>query len=247
MAVHHRSSHLDRQGGHVKQAVVFAIAAQLIFSLGVARAERGDQAAVLSTRGTGGAPPGSLVPEGTPDSILSIAMGGRESWDTWNASSNEILSEILGAGSVVTGVGWRQLGIATVPKTGSWRWDAVTSLYSSHPASFFLDIAPGAGDGPGTGVYNSGGILDLGDFNISDLPIGDDGILTVQLWEDPDDVANAVDANYTGGNLDVAYVGGAPVPATPAVVLAGIALLLLGTGVSLIARKAARGSSATDI
>lgn len=168
-------------------------------------------------------------------------MEGRQSWDFWNSPNNELFSEILGGGAVVTGVGWRDLAIATVPDTGSWLWDALTSLYSSHPDSFFIDIAPGAGDGPGSAVYSSGGILNLGDFDIPNLPIGADGLLLVQLWEDPDDLENAVDADYLGGVFDIAYIAGTPVPTAPVTALVLLALLLVASGSWLIANFWARG------
>ena len=229
------------QGGHVKKTVVLTIAALLLLGIGMASAERGTgNRSVLSARGASSAPPESQVPDGTPDSILSLAMAGRESWDFWDSPNNELLSEILGAGAEVTGVGWRQLEIVTVPDTGSWRWDAVISLYSTHPDGFFLDAAPGAGDGPGAGIYSSGGILDLGDLDIDNLPIGDDGLLYVQFWEDPDDVEDAIDANYPGGAFDIAYISGVPVPTVPAAALAGLGLLLLVSGGWLITRKSAR-------
>jgi len=167
-------------------------------------------------------------------------MGGRQSWDFWDSSGNELFSEILGAGAVVTGVGWRDLAIATVPDTGSWLWDALTSLYSSHPDAFFIDIAPGAGDGPGSAIYSSGGILDLSDYDIANLPIGDDGLLLVQLWEDPDDVEDAIDADYLGGAFDIAYLSGTPVPTTPTTALVLLALLLFASGSWLTAKKLAR-------
>ena len=210
---------------------------------GAVSAERGDRS-MVSARGAVGSPPGSSIPSGTPDAILTIDMTARESWDTWNSSNNEIFAEVLGAGAQVTGVGW-DLTIATVPETGSWLWDAVISLYSSHPDSFFLDVSPGAGDGPGTADYSSGGVIDLGsvpppDGPIPNLPIGTDGELLLQLWEDPDDVADAVDADYTRGTFTIAYIGGEPVPAVPLSVLTWLALLLLGSGAWLISRRTSR-------
>ena len=231
----------ETKGGHVKRTVVLTIAALLLVGIGGASAERGGgRTSVLSARGAAANPPDSLAPDGTPDSILTFDMGGRQSWDFWDSSNNELFSEILGAGAVVTGVGWRELGISTVLATGSWRWDAITSLYSSHPDAFFVDVAPGAGDGPGAGVYSSGGIIDLGDFDIDNLPIGDNGLLFVQLWEDPDDLENAIDANYTSGAFDIAYIAGTPVPAVPTAVLGVLAILLLVSGSWLLTRKLAR-------
>ena len=224
----------------MKQAAASTFAVLLLVCTGVASAGRGTSGtSILSSRGDA-APSGSQAPDGTPDSILSIEMGGRQSWDFWDSTNNELHSEILGAGAVVTGVGWRDLAIATVPDTGSWLWDALTSLYSTHPDAFFIDIAPGAGDGPGSAIYSSGGILDLNDFDIANLPIGDDGLLLVQLWEDPDDVEDAVDADYLGGAFDIAYVSGTPVPTTPITALVLLALLLFASGSWLMAKKLAR-------
>jgi hypothetical protein len=233
----------------LKRVSVLTITSLLLLVANASDADRGsDRTAVLSVRGSLTSTTDQLAPDGTPDSILSIDMGGRRSWDTWNSLNNELFNEVLGAGSWVTGVGWTELGIATVPETGSWRGDAVTTLASSHPeSSFFLDIAPGFGDGPGAATYSSGGILDLGDFEISNLPIGDDGVLYIQLWEDPDDVENAVDANYTGGTLAIAYIAGQPVPTIPVSALALLALLLTVTGIWLLSRKPARESRAKAI
>jgi hypothetical protein len=179
-------------------------------------------------------------------------MGGRESWDAWNSPNNELLTEILGAGAAVTGLGFRQVVISTVPDTGSWRWDAVTAFSSSHADSYIIELAPGAGDGPGTGTYDSGGILLLQDVPepfgpLPPLPVGDDGQLFIQLFEDPDDLENAIDANYTAGSYDVAYIAGAPVPAASSAFLLGLALTLTLVGIWRISTTRRRGSATPEI
>ena len=230
----------------MKRTVVMTLGALLVFGSGVANAERGGNSAQFSVRGGTVPPPGSSSPDGTPDSLLSINMAGRQSWDDWNSSNNEIFTEVLGAGAQVTGVGW-DLTISTVPETDSWLWDAVISLYSSHPDTFFLDLSPGAGDGPGTQDYSTGGIVNLQDVPppdgpIPNLPIGADGNLFIQLWEDPDDAPDAVDANYTRGSLDVAYIAGQPVPTIPGSALALLALLLAAGAVWWLSNRSVRES-----
>ncbi len=217
--------------------IVRGFALLLMLSPAVTLAQKGSgPREVVSFRGPEHGPIGTPSPAAGEEAILSVDLTGRESWDFFGSSNNEILTEILGPAAEVTGVGWN-LTIQTVAAT-SWLHEAVAAFYSNHEDGFGFDVAPGVGDFfSGKAAYSSGGILYLADFDIPDLPLGADGGLLIQLWESFDDVPDAVDARYPSGSYDLAFTSGAPVPALPPVGLAILALLILAAATWLLARR----------
>ncbi len=135
--------------------------------------------------------------------IVTVNVDGVQSWDAFGDPDNVFveldLAAALGlpAGSdvVIDGVGWD----VTIDTVGdSWLSEAVVGL-DDGDGTYDLFLNPSAGDDfPGNASYSSGGILDLED----DLGLGDvlvsGGILTLQVYESFDDVADEVDAVWAG-------------------------------------------------
>ena len=96
----------------------------------------------------------------------------------------------------------------------SWLSEAVTYFDGSDLDGMGLFLTVGAGnDAPGTMTFDSGGILDLSDNGIPNIPSGPDGLLYMQFFESFDDVADDVDAIYqAGSSYDLDLIGGPSVP-----------------------------------
>jgi hypothetical protein len=179
-------------------------------------------------------PPGI---DGVPDTTVSVDVTGQEHWDDQGDPSNTVLNEVLGEGAMMTGVGWN-VTIATIG--GSWFSEAVVYFDGADLDGSGLFLTPGAGEGaPGTMNFQSGGILDLSDNGVANIPILADGILYMELFESFDDVADAADSEYiddagiVGDSIyDIAgfgiVQGGPPVIEVPTASTVGLLTLLLG-------------------
>lgn len=168
---------------------------------------------------------------------LVLDINGEQSWDSLDAAANTVLAVPLGAGASMTGIGW-DVNVTTVG--GSWLSEARFYFDGSDHDFSGLFLAPGIGNNfGGSGSFSSGGILDLTDNGIPDIPILGDGNLYVQLYESFDDAAGAVDADYTAGSsLTIVYDGGGPViPTVSEWGLIVLTALLLAGGAFLIVRR----------
>lgn len=157
-------------------------------------------------------------------------VGGIESWDLVGDSSNTViefdLAAALGLASgtsiAFNGIGW-DVTISTVGAS----WLSEARIYfddNISPDLVGLFLSPGIADGtPGTGSYSSGGILKLADAGIDDVVLPN-GILRMEFNESFDDVADAVDAIWSG-TLTLQAI---PAPGT---------LALLGLGGFAAARR----------
>jgi hypothetical protein len=171
-------------------------------------------------------------------STLVLDISGEDSWDALNDASNTILNIPLGAGASMTGIGW-DVNLTTVG--GSWLSEARFYFDGSDQDLMGLFLAPGVGDNfSGSDSYSSGGVLDLTDNAIPDIPILGDGNLIIQLYESFDDAGNAIDANWTAGSeLTIVYEGGGPppVPTTNEWGLIALGATLLGGVVVVSLRR----------
>lgn len=124
---------------------------------------------------------------------------------------NAALGGVAGADAFVTGLGWD----TTITTVGaSWLSE------SAYDFAGQIFLSPGAGnDAPGTMAFSSGGILDLSDNGLPDI-LAAGGILSVEMFEQFDDVADAIDSNQVG-ILTLAVDYKVPAPA-------GLAVLGLG-------------------
>ncbi len=221
----------------MKNCLIVVAVVVLAFGAGTAHAAKGDgQMPLMSANADGSTPPGPLAPDGVPDALTTIDITGYNSWDGLHAPPNEILQELLGAGAIMTGIGW---DVTITTQGGSWLSEAVTYFDGQDLDDSGLFLTPGVGDGfPGTASYSSGGILDLTDVMIPNIPIGDDGTLYLEFFESFDDAADAIDATYDPtSTYDIAYIAGAPVPTVPTAAMILLAVALVGLGSLLLRRR----------
>jgi hypothetical protein len=168
---------------------------------------------------------------------LVLDISDEQSWDSLDSANNTILVVPLGAGASMTGIGW-DVNLTTVG--GSWLSEARFYFDGSDHDFSGLFLAPGITDSfSGSGSYSSGGIVDLTDNGIPDIPILGDGNLYIQLYESFDDAAGVVDADWTAGSsLSIVYDGGGPVvPTVSEWGLIVLTALLLAGGAFLIVRR----------
>lgn len=176
--------------------------------------------------------PGQAV-QGRQGAQVQIDISGTQSWDVLGDPSNTVmlidLAAALGkpAGSqvVMNGIGYH-----TVQSTVGASWLSEMRMYFDDnvaPDLSGLFLTPGFATGsPGTGTYDSGGVLKLADVAIPDIVLPN-GILRIEFYEGFDDVADAVDGNYlTGSVLTIQTTNTAPAPG--ALALLGLAGLVGG-------------------
>ena len=159
--------------------------------------------------------------------IVAIDVNGVESWDAFGDSDNTVLEIDLAAalgGTAqvhVTGIGWN-VGIDTVGD--SWLSEAIAALQDSAGSSF-VNLTPGVDDTmAGSGVYDSGGIVDLVGLGLDFTLV--DGTLRLEFFESFDDVDGSVDAMWSG-SLEV-QASLVPVPPAVALMVSGLAALGFG-------------------
>jgi hypothetical protein len=182
-------------------------------------------------------------PSGVPDTIVTVDITGVESWDLLDDPDNTVLTECLGEGAAMTGVGW-DVTLTTVG--ASWLSEAVTYFDGQDLDGSGLFLTVGVGNGmPGSMTFSSGGILDLTDNGIPNIVIGDDDNLYMQFFESFDDVADAVDAAYDPtSTYDIAVLGfncitgfDPSIPTLNTVGLIGLMLLLAALGMFFLKRQ----------
>jgi len=136
---------------------------------------------------------------------IGVDISGVQSWDSFGSPNNTVLTNDSGGmGSVMTGIGW-DVTIATIG--ASWLSEPVIYFDGSDQDGSGLFLTPGAADGfPGTASYSSGGIVDLTDNGIPDVPVLADGLIHMEFFESFDDVSNAADADFLApSRLDLVY------------------------------------------
>ncbi len=164
--------------------------------------------------------------------VVNVDISGTESWDGYGDPSNTVIlvdtAALLGLPSGTPtefhGIGWD----VTIQTVGA-SWLSEAKIYFDDniaPDGSGLFLTPGVSDSfAGTGTYTSGGIIDLLDNGIPDV-ILPDGILRMEFYEGFDDYADAVDAVWLQGVLQLDIV---PEPAS-------LALLVIG-GLALARRR----------
>jgi len=181
----------------------------------------GHESAVTSTRDPG-------------DVDLIIDISGFNSWDEFGAAVNELSAANIGGDSIMTGIGW-DVTITTVGAS----WLSEANLIFSTPASPGVFITPGAADGaPGSMSYSSGGIIDLSENMIPDIPAVN-GSIDMEWYEGFDDVAGAIDATWDAGTVTVRYTPGITVPTLGEYGMLAMILTLVGLGLYQIRKRKA--------
>ncbi len=137
----------------------------------------------------------------TPNSLVVLKLGGAESWDAFGDPPNQIATCITGGS--VTGIGWDDVGITTVGV--SWLSEA-RIMFGTPTVPAQISLAPSGTSAPGSeSGLTSGGIIDLTDITLPDIPLGSDP-LRLEFFEGFDDVPNAIDANWDSGLLSIAGI-----------------------------------------
>lgn len=180
-------------------------------------------------------PPGA---ESTPDSFLNVDVGGATFYDASLSPANTILTYALGDGSSMTGIGW-DVTLETIG--ASWASEAVMYFDGADQDGSGLFLTVGVGDTaptpPGGTFYSSGGIIDLTDNAIPDIPILADELLYIELFESFVDNGGTGDSMFLAGStLDIAGIegpnggwgGGAPIIEVPTASTVGLIVLFLG-------------------
>lgn len=167
---------------------------------------------------------------GTVGTVVTLDIGGANSWDPIFDPSNDVFAIDLAAaiglpsGSPVTmtAVGWNTF-LTTVGES----WGREARFYFDDniaPDGTGLVLRPNASAAPVTGANDtSGGLLDLTSAAIPNIALPN-GVLRLEFFESFDDVADAIDANWLAGSQ--LFIGVAEIPAPGAVALAGIAGLV---------------------
>jgi hypothetical protein len=158
-----------------------------------------------------------------------INVAGAVSYDVEGSVSNTRLSVSLAPGAHVTAVGWDVTLAASSP---SWLTEMKVSLLDS-TGTVGINLTPGYADNfSGSASYTSGGTVDLTTSG-SDFYVGANGLLSVQFFEDYNDLAGA-DGVWNSGQLAVVYaISSVPEPACWALCSGGLLI-----GVALRQRPA---------
>ena len=159
------------------------------------------------------------MPAAANAATISFDVGGVESVGEFGVPGNTVLSQNIGANSVVTGVTFTLNLTAFSP---SWLSEIGVAFTDSAVTDGVL-FTPGVEDDlPGTATYT--GSLDLLAEGL-DFSVGADGILRLEFYESFDDSSVSPDGIWNSGTLTFTYdtVGGAiPEPATWAMLILGM-------------------------
>ncbi len=157
--------------------------------------------------------PGVLAPAMMSDLVINAA--GVASFDGAGAVGNTLLTFTLTPGALIDAISYN---LALTTEGASWLSEANIAFLNSDGDGVVLTAGFGF-DEPGTGVYSDSALLS--EFGLS-FNVGADGLLFVEFYEDFDDVPNAIDANWTAGNVTLGAVGPIPEPGTYAMMALGL-------------------------
>ena len=186
--------------------LTIAIASAVLLGFGLdAQAQKSVSGGVIgSTGGVSVAAPIVNPPGIDYLATVSIPVGGVNSWDSPGAAVNEWLFDPTGGtGANMSGIAWNVSIAALSP---SWMSEARIYFDGSDQDGSGLWLTPGAGfSSPGTGTFTSGGVIDLTDNGISDIPVLADGLIWMEFNESFDDFSNAIDGNWLSGSVSLFY------------------------------------------
>lgn len=182
-------------------------------------------------------------PAGVPDTILTVDVSGVEFVGPLGDPDNTVLTECLGEGAFLTGIGWD----VTLTTFGtSWLSEAGTYFDASDQDGSGLFLTFGPADGmPGTMHYDSGGIVDLTDNGIPNIEILEDGLLYMEFFDSFDDFPGMPDAFFEDGSFfDLAVLnyscGPLDIPTLDSAGLVALTLLLTVLGTLFLRRQRRR-------
>ncbi|MBL8305259.1 MAG: PEP-CTERM sorting domain-containing protein [Rubrivivax sp.] len=138
-------------------------------------------------------------------SDLVVNLTGIQSFDGAGDPGNTLLTVDALAGATVDAISWN-VTLSTVGES----WLSEATILIVNDAGDGVVFSPGFGDDfSGSGTYaDSASLVALG----LAFPVGADGKLYFEFFEDFDDNVGAVDATYTAGNVTFGGIGVAAVP-----------------------------------
>ena len=149
---------------------------------------------------------GVMALVGTAHGVMCTQnVAGATSWDAQTDPDNTVLDVDMAAKAgvqtgtrvVLTALGW-DVTISTVG--ASWLSEATVRLSNRTQTGGIIHLRPGISDtNSGTQAYSSG-MLDFSDLSLANIVL-EDGYLRIEFFEEWDDVADAVDATWTAGDL----------------------------------------------
>ncbi|MFH0946681.1 MAG: hypothetical protein V2A76_15915 [Planctomycetota bacterium] len=143
-----------------------------------------------------------LPPLAATSAIVPVA--GVNSWDSQGDSDNEWLFDGTGGtGSNLTALSW---DVTFMTLGASWMSESTIYFDGSDQDGSGVYLTPGVGFGStGTGTFSSGGVIDLTDAGVGDVPVLADGLIHMEFFESFDDVSNAIDGTFTAGDVTLFY------------------------------------------
>lgn len=153
---------------------------------------------------------------------LVVNVAGIRSFDELGAAANVLQTYSLGAGAHITSVSWN----VNLSSFG-FSWLSELGVAFTNDVGDGVVFTPGFGDDfQGTGSYS--GTADLTSLDL-DFFIGSNGALSLEFYEEYDDVPGAADGIWNSGTLTFGYTPGVtapvPEPETYALMLAGLGVL----------------------
>lgn len=147
-------------------------------------------------------------------------------------AGNTVVSVNLGKNAVVTGVG----GVGSYESfTPSWRSE-VTAIFRGQDPNEAIALGFSGDDSSGVANYNIP-VIDFTGQNLSNITLGDSGILNIELCEAFADANVSPDATFgAGANLQIAFYA----PAVPAPAMSTWSMLVLLLGLGLVGGVAVR-------
>ncbi|MHA6722701.1 PEPxxWA-CTERM sorting domain-containing protein [Sphingomonas sp. RS2018] len=160
----------------------------------------------------------AAVPTASHAAIIVVDVTGAQSFGARGAAGNVIRTVNIGAGSIVTGVGYDVTITASSP---SYLSEAALAFTNSANTAGVL-LTPGVGvNSPGSGTYVDAVDLTAEDLNFT---VGSDGILRLEFFETFNDSSVSPDAIWTRGTITFRYdeaIAAVPEPATWAMMTLG--------------------------
>jgi hypothetical protein len=146
-----------------------------------------------------------------------------ESFGEFGDPSNNVFTQNIGAGSIITGVSYNVNLTAFTP---SYLSELVLAFTPTDTLGGVF-LTPGFADAaPGTASYSDS--ADLVDLGLS-FAVGADGLLRLEFFEDFDDGSVAPDGVWNSGSITFTYTpsgaGAVPEPATWAMMIGGFGMV----------------------
>jgi hypothetical protein len=150
--------------------------------------------------------------------MLTIDVGGTQSFDALGASVNTVITRQVAPNSLIGSIEWH---VSLSAFGESWLQDMRVRIGNSSGDGVTLTLD--SLQEPGSKSYV--GSADLNALGYA-FKLGADGLLRLEFYEDYDDAAGVADGQWNSGTLNFAGIAAVPEPGSFALMVAG--LLMLG-------------------